>query len=213
MWRTPQGERILRGAEWDLFREGLAALCDQVEDSFDDPERCCTEIDVFDRLIPAQKLAMIAAVGTALSEQATPCPELTAVAEGTIAAVFSVIRTWIDIEINDQTEGNADLQEPQFRDLLLATVLEFDPGAEVPERNCADPEAWGLILDSVTGRVLWDEDFLEEDWFVDADPHATAPLKRELGIDEDYFTALAPDPAEEELRSIRVRLRALCHGG
>src|SRR5438309_8305884 len=35
MWRTSRGERVLKGAEWDLFREGLIELWDTVEDDFD----------------------------------------------------------------------------------------------------------------------------------------------------------------------------------
>jgi hypothetical protein len=31
MWWTSAGERVLRGAEWDLFREGLSCLWDEVE--------------------------------------------------------------------------------------------------------------------------------------------------------------------------------------
>ncbi len=56
MWRTPLGERVLRGAEWNLFREGLLFLGDFVEDSSHDPDICFTGVGVFDRLEPAQKL-------------------------------------------------------------------------------------------------------------------------------------------------------------
>jgi hypothetical protein len=33
MWWTAEGERILSGAEWALFREGLSCLWDDVEGS------------------------------------------------------------------------------------------------------------------------------------------------------------------------------------
>jgi hypothetical protein len=79
MWRTPLGERILEGAEWALFREGLSVLWDSVEESFDDPELCFTDVQIFDRLEPAQKLAMLEAVGSALCNEDVPCPELTAI--------------------------------------------------------------------------------------------------------------------------------------
>ena len=31
VWWTSEGERVLQGAEWDLFREGLSSLWDDVE--------------------------------------------------------------------------------------------------------------------------------------------------------------------------------------
>src|SRR4051812_19460645 len=40
MWWTPLGERVLRGAAWELFRDGLSTVRDLVEESksSDDPE-------------------------------------------------------------------------------------------------------------------------------------------------------------------------------
>jgi len=78
MWRTKIGERTLRGREWDLFREGLSTLWDQIGDSVDVPEACATGVGVFDRLQPAAKLAILALVGTALRDENEPCPELAA---------------------------------------------------------------------------------------------------------------------------------------
>ena len=37
-------------------------------------------------------------------------------------------------------------------------------------------------------------------------------MKQELGIVDDYYTAIAPDPPERELATIRVRLRELVGG-
>ena len=62
MWPTPGGERVLRPCEWNLFREGLSLLWDQVEDSMDEPELCFTGVRVFDQLDPKTKLAMLAFV-------------------------------------------------------------------------------------------------------------------------------------------------------
>src|SRR5580692_12856532 len=75
MWRTSQGERVLKGAEWNLFREGLAELWDTVEDDFDRKDACKTGHAAFDALQPGQKLAMLALVGQALHDDALPSPE------------------------------------------------------------------------------------------------------------------------------------------
>jgi hypothetical protein len=34
MWWTPLGERVLRGAEWELFRDGLSMVRDLVEELY-----------------------------------------------------------------------------------------------------------------------------------------------------------------------------------
>ena len=57
MWRTPEGNRVLRGAEWELFREGLSCLWDLVEDGGDEDDRFGVGIDAFDSLQQGQKLA------------------------------------------------------------------------------------------------------------------------------------------------------------
>ena len=48
MWWTSEGERVLTGAEWDLFREGLSTLWDDVEMSEDEDGPDTTGIAVFD---------------------------------------------------------------------------------------------------------------------------------------------------------------------
>ena len=35
-------------------------------------------------------------------------------------------------------------------------------------------------------------------------------MKRLMGIDRDYFSAIAPEPTEQELKPIRETLRRLC---
>jgi hypothetical protein len=52
MWRTPLGERALKGAEWVVFREALGMLWDQVETGIEsgEPDLFETGIAAFDRL-------------------------------------------------------------------------------------------------------------------------------------------------------------------
>jgi hypothetical protein len=88
MWWTPKGERVLRGAERDLFREGLDGTWNLVEESMDDPNLLSSGVEAFDRLQPNQKLALLALVGNALKDEAEPRPEHTAHTEATVAAIF-----------------------------------------------------------------------------------------------------------------------------
>ena len=48
MWWTSAGERVLNGTEWDLFREGLSCLWDDVEASEEEDGPGTTGIAVFD---------------------------------------------------------------------------------------------------------------------------------------------------------------------
>src|SRR3954469_13126721 len=101
MWWTPLGERVLRGAEWKLFRDGLAMVRDLVEEAkaSDDPELGSVGVEAFDQLQPNQKLALLARVGKALKDEGEPMPELTAHTEAAVAAVYAHIFSMIVMEI------------------------------------------------------------------------------------------------------------------
>jgi hypothetical protein len=47
---------------------------------------------------------------------------------------------------------------------------------------------------------------------MDADPAVSRSRRDELGIAEDYYTAIAPDPTDEQLDSVRRTLREVCGG-
>ena len=215
MWATQLGDRALRGAEWNLFREGLSYLGDHVEELIEDPDLdpciCWTNVDIFDRLEPPQKLAMLAAVGTALRKEDAPCPQLTSLSEGTFAAVFGAIRGWIEAEIDVQQEGGQTEGGKTIRDLVVAAARETRSGLKIPVTTCSDMEAWDEILDDLMDCVLWgDRDFELEGLFLDKDPEVAAGLRSSLAISQEYFTAVAPDPGPQEIASARECLRNLC---
>ncbi|MGA2704775.1 MAG: hypothetical protein ABSH35_27250 [Isosphaeraceae bacterium] len=211
MWRTPLGERVLRGAEWNLFRKGLSTLWDFVEDSSYDPDLCFTEVGVFDRLEPAQKLGMLALVGTALHDKDVPCPELSALSEGTFAAVYRVIRLLIETETLEEGVSLQSDEGPSVRELVLLAARKTRSSVELPEISSNDMDLWDDVLDCLMDRVLWeDRDFEEEELFLDSGPEITGFLKEQLGIADDYFIGVAPDPDPTQLDSIRESLRRLC---
>src|SRR5258708_5523792 len=88
MWWTSEGERVLRKGEWDLFREGLAALWEHIEDAMKHEPLFHSGIAAFDDLQPEQQLALLALVGKALRDATADVPELTAHTEATVAAIF-----------------------------------------------------------------------------------------------------------------------------
>jgi hypothetical protein len=57
--------------------------------------------------------------------------------------------------------------------------------------------------------VLWDEDWRDAENHLDADPQANRVVKKLLGIDEDYYVAVPPDPTDEEMAAVEATLRRL----
>lgn len=207
MWWTPDGERVLQGAEARLFREGLAVLVDMVRE---DPEgQQQFSAPPFDNLQPNLKLAVLAEVSSALLQEDWPMPRLTAVREAAVATVYEAIRIWGEMEIDQAAEG---LESPTWRELILAACEErgieelLDPASE-------EIGEWELLVCCLSDSVLWDDDWRDSESLLDADPKAGRAVKKLLGIDEDYYIAVPPDPTEEEMEGIWATLRGLTCGG
>ncbi len=98
MWWTPDGERVLQGAEAGLFRAALATIVDMFRE--DEEGLWRFNAPPFDELHPAQKLALLAQVGSSLLREETPAPDLTAVTEATVGAIYEVIRLMVEWEID-----------------------------------------------------------------------------------------------------------------
>jgi len=248
MWWTPLGERVLRGAEWELFRDGLSMLRDLVEESksSNDPEIGFVGVEAFDQLQPNQKLALLALVGKALKDESEPMPELTAHTEAAVAAVYAHILAMIVVEIDYATESEEDGGDLSnlddgcaWRRLALAAYCEDNREPEAigmvtiegddpvpkdrdeddglwspPEVSSEDVEEWEfLIVECLANRILWaDGDYESGPEFMDADPAVSRYCMDELGIAENYYTAVAPDPTDEQLDSVRRTLRDVCGG-
>jgi hypothetical protein len=220
MWRTSLGERVLRGPEWDLFREGLSSLWDLVEDSDDEAgDLFDVGVKAFDRLLKNQKRALLAQVGAALKDEAAPCPESTSALEGTVAAVFRRIRDEVALEVGAVADGLCFEDDPEFwrrlvRSACDSTALDDhgeDGDVSLPEASSLDLEAWDALVDHLANQILWDDDDFEmEDEFLDADPEVRREMMAFLRIDEDYFAAVAHDPRDEETDRIRAALMMLC---
>jgi hypothetical protein len=231
VWRTEIGERTLKSCEWELFRQGLWALWERIEDSFHDQDWYETGVAVFDRLPPASKLAMLSVVGSALHDENIRCPELNALTEGTFGAAYAVIREEIAIEIDlSREDPEFERAEWSMRVLVLEAFRESFPDSETPSAepetedqvakvselpapDCGDTDEWDVLLDELMDRVLWgDRDYEDEDAFVDTDPLLSGHLKGQLGIDDEYFAAIAPEPTDQQLELIRKTLSRLCRG-
>ena len=84
-----------------------------------------------------------------------------------------------------------------MRQLILAACREAEVAEELPKANCRDKSEWDFPIEFLESRVLWDYDWQLAD-SADLDPDAGQRLKDELGIADDYFVAVPPDPPDAE---------------
>lgn len=80
---------------------------------------------------------------------------------------------------------------------------------EVPEPLATEIDVWGDCLEHLADAILWDRDFEMAEDFLDADPIESRHRRHLLGINDDYFTRIAPDPRPAELRALISQTRAL----
>lgn len=195
MWHTEIGNRVLSGAEAELFREGLYSLIDWTEDWPEQP----TGVRVFDRLSQAEKLAILDEVSRALLVKRIRCPVHTAVNEGTIAAIYHQIGNDVQVEID---EGRTDL-----RKLVRKACRECGLTEGLPSLRSDEFSEWRNAIDGLLFRILWDADW--EGGFVapDGPPDKANVIREFMGTDADYYTAVPPDPNPAQLAKIRARLR------
>ncbi len=148
-------------------------------------------------------------MGSSLLREETPAPDLTAVTEATVGAIYEVIRLMVEWEIDQPAAWRIS---PSWQELVLAASQEKQfEGLLDPES--ADMDGWEVLIGSLADGVLWDEDWKEAGAQRDADPTAGRAVKEVLGIDEDYFIAVPPDPTDEEMKGVWATLRGLTKGG
>ena len=216
MWWTTEGERVLQGAEWAVFRLGVSCLWDDTEASEEEEDGSTTGVAVFDRLRKSERLALLAQVARGLHDEDAPCPDLSALTEGTIAAIFAHLRYLIEVEVEAEAAqcrrsiSPGDDCTERTRHLVLAALHEVDPDRELPLPDSDDVGEWRDQLDFLMDRILDDRDYLAGSLFLDTDPDLGRDLKDRLVIADDYYAAIPPDPAPGELEVARDHLRRIC---
>lgn len=103
--------------------------------------------------------------------------------------------------------GNAD--QPLRDDAGDWLLSQEDERFEPPKADCRELDDWILLIESLTDSILWDRDFEMAESFLDADPGVSEQRRRLLGIPDDYFTQVAPDPQPAELPVLISQTRAL----
>ena len=190
MYRTPNGERILLGAERQLFEASLAMMVDFLSDG--DFE---FGVQVFDDLQRGQKLFSLYRVARALLQPDEPAPEHTAFAEGTVASVYRHVFDRVVQEVDDPDFAPS---RPSWRKLVIEAADESDNIDQVPKETSRNKEDWEIVVDCLADDVLRDRDF-ELEIHLDADPDKSREVKDIMGISEDYYAAVAHEPPDDQL--------------
>lgn len=204
MYKTPGGERILQGAERQLFQQSLGMMVDLLSDGDID-----FDVFTFDQLQRGQKIATLYQAGRALLYPTELAPELTACIEAAAATVFRFALNQIEQEITDP-----ELLESQtfWRALALRAASQQNAIVDLPSENCSDLSAWQLVIESLEGDVLWDNDF-EMQIGMDVAPETGKDMKQKLGISDDYYVAIPPDIADAQINLYLDALKGLTPAG
>jgi hypothetical protein len=232
MWHTSRGDRTLSGAEAKLVAQAVDTMVDALLMHVDDDLEtdghgvCQSGIAVFDALSPSQRIALLYDVTRHLLTATEATLSLSATSEAAVAAIFIEIRDQVAIEIDLFPDGLLDesLSDPQTRSTWRRRVLaaaaqvmrssqeEIGPAAdelELPDPHCRELSVWEDLVDSLAEAVLWDRDFEMAETFLDVDPGISRQRRRLLGIEEDYFTQVAPDPRPAEVLRLASMTREI----
>jgi hypothetical protein len=202
--------RVLTEPEWALFAAGVDLLWDWIESDIEaGGDDANLGLVAFDRLTSEQKLVMLADVANALRTVSVPLPRHTASNEATIAAVFSVLRGALELEIDVATDDEMP-PSASIRQLLLACCSDADDYDDLlPGVSSEDLEEWGLILEEIVDRILWDCDYQSSNDLMDLPPDVARQVRPVVGIDEEYDLTIPPDPDEAALVAARRKLTQL----
>jgi hypothetical protein len=239
MWHTSRGDRTLRGQEAALIRAAIDtmidALMDHVDDEFEDASAATgydSGIAVYDAFSPSQQIGLLYDVAKHLLTDTKTTLELSAPLEATVAAIFVEARDQVAIEIDFHSCRPRRESEPTWREMVLAAyrsvfadateeadaignsaspdeLTEDDSHAKLPDRLCSDIHVWERLVDGLTDAILWDRDFEMSESFLDVDPGVSHHRRRLLGISEDYFSSVAPDPRPNEVFGLVSRTRQI----
>ncbi|TWU38451.1 hypothetical protein [Novipirellula artificiosorum] len=222
MWHTSRGDRTLRASEASLVSLAIDTMIDALLVHLDDEDdvaiapECQSGIAVYDSLTVSQRVGLLHDVARYLLTDTKTTFPLSATTEAAVAAIFIEVRDQVAIEIDLYPENaknglpsealtwrlhvleahHALSREPAIDD---REAIFDDESVVLPQVDSADLELWEGLIEKLTDAVLWDRDFELADSFLDVDPGVSHQRRRLLGIDNDYFTYVAPDPRPEQV--------------
>ena len=240
-WEASEGDRSLTGCEAELVREALAVMVDRVSENLDYRDvhpRWDFGVALFDELTPTEQVSVIQQVAAHLLTRTPQTLELTAVNEAAAYAIFRTIATEIEIEIDVENlpglgeygpvvEEDEPKWQVHWRSQVLQAYRACNPQRAIGPRNdqeledgeawtlptadCSEFDQWESLVESLADRVLWDRDFEIADSFLDTEPAKAAAMKQALGVDDGYYTDVAPELRREQIQPMLDSVRAITH--
>ncbi len=186
-WNTPLGHRVLEGIEERIMRGALCRLSREIIESPEDGIMC-VGVAVFDAMTGCQQLVMLDYVRRFLFEDTSESNEMSAIVEGTVAAVLAYVSVCIEFELDleeDLSNSIAKTKPRRFwRELIrkASRVYEWELS---PSPVLAD---WVFAIECLHDRILHDRDY-EMD-FTDEQPEDSKAVNSALGIPKAYFTSI-----------------------
>jgi hypothetical protein len=162
-------------------------------------------IEVFDQLQRNQKLAILYRAARALLHPDESVIKLTAFVEAAVAVVYEHAKDMVDQEID---EPGIFGESAFWRTQILDAVCEGVHPDELPEVSDDSKEIWHFMIELLAGSVLWDDDYAS-DQCLDLPPEEAKQHREELGITDDYYTDIPPDPPDDQLDLYLDALRGL----
>jgi hypothetical protein len=148
----------------------------------------------FDELQRPQKLVVLYNSARGLLHPSEPTPKLTAFIESAVATVFEHAKVLACQEIDD---AGISGETTFWRRLILDAVREQVAPDQLPLDTNRDKEMWTMLVECLAGCVLWDNDYeLEES--LDLPPEESKRFRAVLGMADDYYTDVPPDPPDEQ---------------
>jgi hypothetical protein len=213
MWHTPSGDRVLAGPEAELVRTAIADMTDSLHEEADglaDEWPC--GVRLFDELSWQQRVALLARVANALFKPEIPSPELSAVNEATVAAIFAYIRRNVIIELDNAKESDLPPDFDKYYWRRLVAACQETPRTDEDfyvNHQCEELDDWEILIECLGDGILWDDDWDMPELFLDESPATSRARRRKLGIERDYFVTPPPDPRDGEVSAIFRDLRQL----
>ncbi len=185
-WNTPSGHRTLEGEERRVFDIAIREMAvELLHEGIDDS--LSVGIPVFDCMTGCQQLVMLDFVRTYLFEETPSSNPLTAVVEGTAAAIVFYIEGQIDVELDIDRDVSS---EPSVRPVRVwrKRLLRLCREREWEINPRLGKDEWQLAIDMLHDRILHDMDYLDD--LSDRPPDVSQSIKKEMGIPQDYYLSV-----------------------
>lgn len=149
----------------------------------------------FDELQRNQKLVALYSSARGLLHPNEPTPKLTAFVEAAVATVYEHAKEQVYLEIDDPDSSD---ETSFWRRLVLEAARQQVALDELPCDSDPDKGIWNFLIECLIGCVLWDNDY-ESQESLDLPPEASKRYRATLGITEDYYTDVPPDPPDDHV--------------